>query len=87
MPIEWRDPPEVDNAPSGMPEPDWAKELVANPRQWAMVESWPRKPQANHRQAWISHHNYRWQDNYTGEWEASFRQNGDMFEVFVRYVP
>lgn len=87
MPVEWRKPPNIDNRPPGQPEPEWAKELAANPREWAMVEIWERRPKANYRQQQIAYRRYRWQESYTGEWEATFRATERGYELFVRYIP
>jgi hypothetical protein len=85
--MEWRDPPKVSQPNNVKPPPEWADKLVANPGQWAMVETFPFGSRANNLQYLISHNKMGWQKEYPGRWEAAKRiyENGE--ELFVRYMP
>jgi hypothetical protein len=83
--VEWRDPPPLQKV---LPQPpEWAKELVANPRKWAMIETFNRKSPVNHRQNQIAWNGYVWQRQFSGTWEATYRVIDDEYQLFVRYMP
>lgn len=69
------------------PEPEWAKDLVEHPGEWAVVERFGfDKTKANSMQARIVQRYWKWQDKYHGRWESSYREYENGYEVFARYV-
>lgn len=72
------------------PEPEWAKALIARPHEWAVIERFgPDKTKANAMQARLTQEYWKWQEKYSGRWEASYRLNEQRngYEVYARYIP
>jgi hypothetical protein len=70
------------------PEPEWAADLKARPREWAVVERFGfDKTKANSYQQKISQGYWKWMENYRGSWESKYRKYDNGYEVFARYMP
>jgi hypothetical protein len=80
--------PGVGHKPWQVREPQWAQDLIHRPGEWAIVERIGfDKPKANGLQQKISRGAWKWQENYSGYWEARYREYDNGYEIYARYMP
>jgi len=88
FPPEFKPLPGISAKTRTTPEPHWAQDLIHRPTQWAVVERFGfDRHKANAMQQRISRGYWKWQEQYHGYWEASYREYDNGFEVYARYIP
>lgn len=64
--------------------PEWAKELMARPNEWAVVLTTTNQTKANSFQRRIQGHQWNWMKGH--KFESARRREHGVYEIYARYV-